>query len=541
MPLLPCSAAPPNHRSWHAPRPNAPAPRYLDGALLRREARGPGFEPPARPLYLLASIWADAARGSEFGGRLDYSKSPFYSTLSRVLKITCNGPPRYNGPAWTYTSKGPLGGAAPAPLAQQAGGGGGGGGGAAAEAADAFASISGGAAAPDPAADAAAAFAAVSEPAAVGGAAEAADAFSALESSGPAEDEYMEEVPPEGAAAASDAAPASDAAAADPDLAAADYAVLGPAPAPAASASPWGPADADAEVLDEGTVTLEAGADGGAAKPAELPGDDGAGAAPGGVAKGVYLGCFDAALLQMEFGDAKELAPEAAPTCIDHCRGLRAPVYALSKDFRCLCLADAPHPAAALPRAACLRRDSPGPAPAAANPVPIFYAHARADETCGVTHTKLSWDTFEAAENKENAAMDEDSDSLTLRLEASGAGARLAARRTQKWGMLSFKARVSDEPGVITSLSVSSPLAGRRRARRPPLVQGPAARGAFAAWRTLGRRGGAADTDRAGSGGWDACGPSRAASAPPPPPSRSRSRPRPRPPTAALRPQRAQH
>jgi hypothetical protein len=167
----------------------------------------------------------------------------------------------------------------------------------------------------------------------------------------------------------------------------------GAAPDAAPGAPPT--VEGEGEVLDAGTVSLEAGGGAATAAPptgapaaaAELPGDAAAAGPPPGFAKGVYLGCFDAALLQMDFSDATRLAPEAAPTCIDHCRALRAPVYALSRDFRCLCLADAPHPAAALPRSACARRDAPAPAGAA--PTPIFYVHGNADETCGVSHTKV--------------------------------------------------------------------------------------------------------------------------------------------------------
>jgi hypothetical protein len=178
---------------------------------------------------------------------------------------------------------------------------------------------------------------------------------------------------------------------------------------------------------------------------------DAAAAAP----RGAYLGCFDGGVLQLAFEEGAQLAAATATACTDHCRGLSAPAYALDRTYRCLCLADAPHPAAKLGDSACAALPPAG-APAAA--VPIFYIHSRPGEACGVSHARAGWDAFEPAGGRANAAPDGDTDTLTMTLRGSGPNgdARVATRQAQKYGMMSFKARASDAPGVITAVNVSA-------------------------------------------------------------------------------------
>jgi len=307
----------PTHVAW-----------YLDGFLLARDDKSAAFEPPSRPLYFLASIWSDAARNFQFGGRLDYGQSPFTSSLSKVLQISCKAGAGRNGPSWTLTEDQAAAAAAAAP-------------------------------------------------------------------------------PPDAGTTILEAGAASSAAA------------------------------------DDVFASLEGGleaADGGAA----------GNAPPKGYAKGVYLGCYDSAVLQMGFSEAMRMTAATAYTCIEQCRALNAPVYSVSRSFQCLCLADAPHPAAALPDNTCDQLEETS----ASSAVPIFYVHTKKDETCSVSHTEVNWGNFEALSGRDSALFDESSDSLTLKMEGQE-GVKLASKRKQQWGMLSFKAQISDKSGVVTAVNVS--------------------------------------------------------------------------------------
>ena len=165
-------------------------------------------------------------------------------------------------------------------------------------------------------------------------------------------------------------------------------------------------------------------------------------------AHGAYLGCFNTAALKLAFGGA----PGAA-ACAPRCAAARMPLYAVDRGLRCACAAALPAPEARLPDAAC---DDPGSAAGAA--VPLFYAHADKGKACALRRLRLDAGNFDAAYNAHNALFA--GDEARLRMDGHD-GTRVTSRAAMLYGMLSFKARVSGEPGVITAAYVS----GARRAR----------------------------------------------------------------------------
>ena len=198
-------------------------------------------------------------------------------------------------------------------------------------------------------------------------------------------------------------------------------------------------------------------------EPLDVVDGGGGAAATAAAASGVYLGCFDGAVLQLDFAGATQLsgAAAAAGKCLEQCRALNAPVYAVSRGYQCLCLADAPHPAARLPDDAC-ERLQPG-APAAA---PLFYIHSARGESCSVARVPPSWDAYERAAGVDaDVEFDDGADSVTLRhnglANGGGGGVRIVTKRPQQWGMLSFKAKVAGAPGVVTTASLRSGKASR--------------------------------------------------------------------------------
>jgi hypothetical protein len=309
----------------------------MDGALLWRASRESGpFTSPSKPLYFLASIWTDAARNFAFGGRLDYGRSPFHSTIADLATVSCLSGLAYNGPNWAY----------------------------------------------------------VGTPAATA----AALALGVL---------------------ASDGTPALDGA--------------------------------------PGRAILESGRVSGA--------EGGAGAAPGQGRRGhgAYLGCFNASKMGLPFGRAISLTPETAFRCADHCRGLRMPLYALSRALRCTCTARVPPPDARARDRACEALPAGASGEELLSAVPVFYIHGDASASCAVEAPPLNADSLPASYNPQNALYDTGSQALTLRLQGDE-GVRVAGGDAQLYGMFSFRARVSAAPGVITAAYVSA-WAGSRGAR----------------------------------------------------------------------------
>jgi len=407
----------PNHVAW-----------YLDGQLLSRQNSDRSFIAPSKPMYFLASIWSDAARGFEFGGVLDYSKSPYYSSLANLMQIVCEGSLGYNGPNWLYDRS-------PAPEVE-----------------------------------------AVPEPAAL-------DAEQPM-SAEPAAAEPTAELPQEPPAAAPEPEPAAAEPAAAPEPTAAPL-----APEPAPDAAPPGPeagpvqpdagvsglfeADApppaDAEgvastedaasanpadeqfVMDAGGPETTAGADSAAAGNPEAPTP--LAPTPG---HGAYLGCFNGAALGLNFGRGVQLARDTTATCADHCRGLKMPVYALNRAYECVCSAAIPEPSSKALDSACESVSESASGPALASAVAIYYlaAEPRA-QSCEAARTKLSADNFKPMYNPNNAVYEGGPDSLALRMEGSD-GVRVVAREPMRYGMFSFKGRVSDKSGVITAAYLRS-------------------------------------------------------------------------------------
>jgi hypothetical protein len=183
---------------------------------------------------------------------------------------------------------------------------------------------------------------------------------------------------------------------------------------------------------------------------------------------GAYLGCYDGAAMQLSFGRATVALKQGGyGKCVDHCRALKMPVLAISRALQCTCLAAVPDPAAQLPLGACESLAAGGAAAAgaagAATAVPLFYVHGAPGQSCAAQRMELSARRLEAAYNAHNAVFDGTGDGLTMWMRGSD-GVRVAARQAQLYGMLSFQARTSDLPGVITGAYVRtpalSPLAG---------------------------------------------------------------------------------
>ncbi|KIZ05888.1 hypothetical protein MNEG_2067 [Monoraphidium neglectum] len=171
-------------------------------------------------------------------------------------------------------------------------------------------------------------------------------------------------------------------------------------------------------------------------------------------AQGAYLGCFNASALTMDLSGAAALAPATAAKCLPFCRWRRMPLYTVTPAFRCACGAAVPSPSALLPDDACEAAVPTGVEGAVAVALPVFYTHSLANEQCSVRRMSLDWDTFEAAYGAENALFDGSGDTLVLRMRGAD-GVRVAARQSQLFGMFSFKARISEMPGVITAAYVS--------------------------------------------------------------------------------------
>jgi hypothetical protein len=190
---------------------------------------------------------------------------------------------------------------------------------------------------------------------------------------------------------------------------------------------------------------------------------------------GAYLGCFDAAKLGLSFGRSVGLTPETAFRCADHCRGLRMPMYALSRALRCACTARVPAPSARAPPGACEALPAGAAGPALLAAVPVFYVTPDTQTGCRVDAPPLDGDGLTPAFNPENALFDSAAGALTLRLRG-GQGVRVAGGGAQRYGMYSFRARASAAPGVITAAYVSGGWGwGRGRGEGGALVCGRSA------------------------------------------------------------------
>lgn len=165
---------------------------------------------------------------------------------------------------------------------------------------------------------------------------------------------------------------------------------------------------------------------------------------------GAYLGCYDAAALRLAFSGP----PSATHSCAAACAAAAMPIYSLNRALQCACAAAVPRPSAQLPDGACEAARS-------ANAAPVFYIHADPSQSCAAEKLPLGWDGFDAAYGNENAEFDRSTDALALRMRGA-AGVRVAARAGQLYGMLSFRARASGAPGVISAAYVSR---GRLRGR----------------------------------------------------------------------------
>ena len=212
------------------------------------------------------------------------------------------------------------------------------------------------------------------------------------------------------------------------------------------------------------------GGGGGVVRAAQVP----EGAAAGGGAPepptSAYLGCFDASKLKLGFARGVQLRPGSVPRCAEHCAALTMPVYALNRALKCVCSAGTPDAAAQIEEAAC---SDAGPARSAIA-VPVFYLHALpgGEAACRVQGGGAGAGALAAAYNKANLELSPAADAATLKLTAAAEGVRVASAEPQLYGMVSFKARVSDEPGVITAAYVSRAArasgAGQRAAGVPP-------------------------------------------------------------------------
>jgi hypothetical protein len=154
--------------------------------------------------------------------------------------------------------------------------------------------------------------------------------------------------------------------------------------------------------------------------------------------QGAYLGCYDSKLLRLGFSGSA-----AADGCKDTCRDRGMPMYAVNRALQCTCTAALPSPAARVIDDACEAGKLGGV-------VSLFYIHADKATACTVQRQRLGWDTFDAAYNRHNAMFNMTTgDSVTLRMEGSR-GVRVASKAAQRYGVVSFRARASAEPGVIT-------------------------------------------------------------------------------------------
>jgi hypothetical protein len=465
--------------------------RYLDGQLLNRQNSNPEFVTPSKPMYFLASIWSDAPRGFQFGGKLDYTKSPFFSTISNLMQIVCEGGLGYNGPNWLYEptpilddepaaeeAAAPVDEAPPPPDAEPV---------ADADAAaaeeasvaDTDAAPPVGEAAPPPE-DAAAAPEAEAGP--------APGEYAELAVEDPSQQEFaVEEAapPPDDAASVEEEEPTSEpeANAPEAEMVPVEFEAEPPPPEDAESVEVVGGEDADAAPPPEAEAASdESGAAGSEPEVAPVNADEqfvlesAPGDSPGAAAAapldaqpaasdplvphaahGAYLGCFNAVALNLKFDEGLSLSTETAVKCADHCEGRKLPVYALNRALTCVCSSAVPEPSARVADSACERLPATAGGASLQSAVAVYYlADDAGAQSCAAARSKLSVGNYQPMYNPNNAAYEGGAaDSLEMKMQGAD-GVRISGKDAMTYGMFSFKARVSDASGVITAAYMRS-------------------------------------------------------------------------------------
>lgn len=97
------------------PRNTTKQPKPKTGQLITwRDMKGVEFtrsyRPPAQPSHVTLSMWADGDQKRAFGGRLDWSRSPFFTSFRELRRVLCDVEPSSapggalpRGPQWLYS------------------------------------------------------------------------------------------------------------------------------------------------------------------------------------------------------------------------------------------------------------------------------------------------------------------------------------------------------------------------------------------------------------------------------------------------------
>jgi hypothetical protein len=97
------------------PRNTTKQPKPKTGQLIKwRDMKGVEFtrsyRPPAQPSHVTFSMWADGDQKRAFGGRLDWSRSPFFTSFRELRRVLCDVEPSSapggalpRGPQWLYS------------------------------------------------------------------------------------------------------------------------------------------------------------------------------------------------------------------------------------------------------------------------------------------------------------------------------------------------------------------------------------------------------------------------------------------------------
>ena len=89
--------------------------------------------------------------------------------------------------------------------------------------------------------------------------------------------------------------------------------------------------------------------------------------------QGAYLGCFKGTAVKLDWSVAAKLSQWSATKCMNFCKYLSKPIYALSRTYVCACTADVPNASSRVNETLCANTPS---GDTSNQYVPLFYIHA---------------------------------------------------------------------------------------------------------------------------------------------------------------------